>query len=345
MSRTKTALLAVALAALVAAPAAAQTKINVSYQPALYWAVPFFIATEKGWWKQAGLEPSFSTFPAGPPQIAAAASKSWDVGGTGSAPAVLGAARYNLLTIGITNDESAGNALMARGADKDKIVANPASLKGQQILVTVNTTGEYAMNACLKKWGVARTDVQIVNLAQAQIISAFSSGTGMLAGVWAPNIYTLEDRTGAAVICSGKDAGASVPGTLVARADYAKENPDAVARFLAVYERSIAWQRANRAETIQLMKKFYEVGGVTLPDKYLGVEIDTRPVFTLDEQLKLLDRSKGPSTADEWYGKLGEFLVSTGTIQQAPDTKAFITDEYMKRVAADATLKAFAEGK
>ena len=45
------------------------------------------------------------------PQIAASASKSWDVGGTGSVPAVLGAARYNLLTIGITNDESVGNAL------------------------------------------------------------------------------------------------------------------------------------------------------------------------------------------------------------------------------------------
>ena len=49
-----------------------------------------------------------STFPAGVPQIAASASKSWDVGGTGSVPAVLGAARYQLLTIGITNDESVG---------------------------------------------------------------------------------------------------------------------------------------------------------------------------------------------------------------------------------------------
>ena len=51
------------------------------------------------------------------PQIAASASKSWDVGGTGSVPAVLGAVRYNLLTIGITNDESYANALLATGED------------------------------------------------------------------------------------------------------------------------------------------------------------------------------------------------------------------------------------
>ena len=62
------------------------------------------------------LEPVFSTFPSGAPQMAAAASKSWDVGGTGSAPATLGAQRFDILTIGITNDESTGNALMARKA-------------------------------------------------------------------------------------------------------------------------------------------------------------------------------------------------------------------------------------
>ena len=72
----------------IATPAAhAQvTEIKVSYQPALYWALPFYVATEKGWWAEVGLKPVFSTFPAGVPQIAASASKSWDVGGTGSEP-------------------------------------------------------------------------------------------------------------------------------------------------------------------------------------------------------------------------------------------------------------------
>lgn len=337
---------AAAVAVLTGAGSAqAQTPINISYQPALYWALPFFVATEKGWWKEVGLQPTFSTFPAGAPQVAAAASKSWDVGGTGSAPAVLGAARFNILTIGITNDESAANVVMARGADAAKIVANPASLKGQQVLLTSNSTGEYSVLACLQKWGLSRNDMQFVNLGQAQIISAFSSNNGMLAGVWAPNNYTLEERAGAKTICTGKDAGAIVPGTLVVRADYAKEQPENVAKFLAVYERSIAWQRANAKETVALMGKFYQQGGVILPDKYLQAEIDTRPTFDLGEQLKALDRSSGKSPADEWYTKLGEYLKSTGTLADAPDTKSFITDEYMKRVAADAKLKAFAEGK
>ena len=106
------------------------TEIKISYQPALYWALPFYVAEQKGWYAELGLKPVFSTFPAGVPQIAASASKSWDVGGAGSVPATLGAVRYNLLTIGITNDESYGNALLATAKTADGFVKNPASIKG-----------------------------------------------------------------------------------------------------------------------------------------------------------------------------------------------------------------------
>lgn len=340
-------LLAATLALPAIRPATAQGlfTIKVSYQPSLYWALPYFIATEKGWWREVGLQPEFSTFAAGAPQVAALAARAWDAGGTGSAPAVLGAQRFGLLTVGITNDESAGNALVARQRDVERLRANPAALRGQQILLTTNSTGEYAAFACLEKWGLSRRDVTFVNLGQAQIISAFSSGNGALAGVWAPNIYTLQERAEGVVICSGKDAGATVPGALILRADFAREQPDRAAAYLAVYLRSVAWQKQNRAETIQLMARFYRQGGVTLPEQYLAAEIDTRPTFTLPEQLRLLDRSAGASTADGWFTKLGDYLKAVGTLQAPPEPRSFVTDEYLKRVAGDQRLAAFAEAR
>lgn len=345
--RTLLAATAAALLTAQPAPATAQATvpIKVSYQPALYWAVPFFIAAEKGWWREVGLVPEFSTFAAGAPQVAALAARAWEAGGTGSAPAVLGAQRFGMLTIGITNDESRGNALVARRADLERIRANPQVLKGQQILLTTNSTGEYAALACLQSWGLTRRDVTLVNLGQAQIISAFTAGNGLLAGVWAPNIYTLQERAQGEVICDGKQAGATVPGAIVARADWVREHPDRAAAFLAVYLRSIAWQRANRDETIAFMRRFYVQGGVTLDDRYLATEIDTRPTFTLEEQLRLFDRAGGRSTVDGWLTSLGEYLVSTGTLQQAPEPASFVTDEVLKRIAGDARLRAFAENR
>lgn len=337
-----------ALAALAAGLAIAGTQaqaseeIKVSYQPALYWALPFAIATEKNWWAELDLKPTFSTFPAGVPQIAASASKSWDVGGTGSVPAVLGAVRFNIVTIGITNDESRGNALLVRGDKAAQYTANPASMKGQTILLTANSTGDYAVQACLAKYGLKKADVTLKNMGQAEIISAMSSNNADLVGVWAPNTYTLEEKAGAKTLCDGKDGGAIVPGALIVRADYAKEKPQNVAKFLAIYLRAQKWSHAHRPEAIALMKKFYEQGGVTVSEAAMNKEFDTRPTFDLAAQLKAMHRGASGSEMDGWFAKIGEFMKSSGSIPAVPASASYISDEYLKMVDADPKLKAFA---
>ena len=337
------ALAAVALAAsAIASHAQALTEIKVSYQPALYWALPFYVASEKGWWAELGLKPAFSTFPAGVPQIAASASKSWDVGGTGSVPAVLGAARYNLLTIGLTNDESAGNALVAVSSKADAFVKNPQSIKGQTIVLTANSTGDYAVQSCLAKWGLKKTDVTIKSMGQAEIISAMSSSNADLGGLWAPNIYTMEEKAGAKVICSGKDTGTMVPGALVVREEYAKEQPQNVAKFLAVYLRAWKWMNAHRPEAIAMMKKFYDQGGVSISEASMQKEFDTRPTYDLAGQLKIMNRASGTSDVDKWLTQITEFMNSTGTLPEAPQTARYVSDQYLRMVDADPKLKEFA---
>lgn len=334
---------AVAAAPVGAAPALAADDVGVSYQPALYWALPFYIADQKGWWDEIGLNPNYSTFPSGAPQVAAAASGSWDVGGTGSAPAVLGAARFDIVTIGVTNNESAGNAMMARADDIEAIKADPTTLKGAQLLVTTNSTGEYASAACIESFGLNYPeDIEVVNLNQGEIISAFATGTGKLAGLWAPNIYTLEARAGAQLLCSGQDAGAIVPGALIARRDYAEANPEMVAKFLAVFLRGVNYIRANNDESVDMMADFYALTGVELPKKFLQREIDTRPMFNLGEQLEIMDKADGASTVEEWFGGLGGYMTSTGTLSEMLEASSFVDPTYMQLVADTPELAAFA---
>ena len=334
--------IALACSAAAMSAVAQVTEIKVSYQPALYWALPFYVASEKGWWAELGLKPTFSTFPAGVPQIAASASKSWDVGGTGSVPAVLGAARYNLLTIGLTNDESAGNALLATAAKAEAFAKNPQSIKGQTIVLTSNSTGDYAVQSCLSKWGLKKTDVTVKSMGQAEIISAMSSNNADLGGLWAPNIYTMEEKMGAKVLCSGKDTGTMIPGALVVRADYAKEQPQNVAKFLAIYLRTWKWMNAHQPEAIAMMKKFYEQGGVTISEASMKKEFDTRPTFDLAAHLKAMDRAKGASDVDQWMTHIADFMKSTGTLPETPVAARYVSDEYMRLVDADPKLKEFA---
>ena len=329
-----------------AAQAQALTPIKVSYQPSLYWALPFHVATEKGWWKEVGLAPEFSTFPAGVPQIAASAAGSWDVGGTGSVPAVLGHVRFGIKTIGISNDESVGNGLVGSAKAAAEFAKDPAAaLRGKTITLTQNSTADFAVQSCLKKYGLKKSDVVMKNMGQAEIISAMSSNNSDLSGMWAPNIYTVEEKAGAKLLCSGKDGGAIVPGALIARGDYAKQNPQNVAKFLAVYLRAWSWMGANRNEAIAMMKDFYAKGGVSISDAAMKKEFDTRPTYNLAEQLKLMNRTAAGSETDKWFTELSNFMRETGAVQEVPKAADFVTDEYMKLVNADAKLREFANSR
>lgn len=335
-------LLAVSAAFTVPAALAKPVHINVSYQPTNWWALPYYLASKKHWWADVGLSVSFSTFPAGMPQIASSAAGSWDVGATGSVPAVVGAVRYHILTIGISNDESATNVLMATKAAAAKFAKDHGYLKGQRVLVTANSTGEYAAAACLHKYGLTENDVTMVNLGQAGIISALTSGTANFGALWAPNSYTLEDKIGAKIICSGKDAHAIVPGAIVVREAFAKQHPDLVAKYLAVYLHAVSWEKAHPKQTVKYLQAADKAAGVPISKKFAKVEYQ-RPIFDLSQQLAIMARHNGkPSKVDTWFDEIAKFMKSKGTLQQVPAASSYLTDKYMKLVNSNPKLKAFA---
>ena len=124
--------------------------------------------------------------------------------------------------------------------------------------------------------------------------------------------------------------------------DFAKEKGDLVAKYLAVYLRAWAWIKAHPKEAREMMKTFYAQGGVEISDQGMDAEFGDRPVYSLDEQISNMNRSAGSSKVDTWLGRIGEFMKATGTIAEVPDSKSYIDDTYMKKIAADPTLKAMA---
>lgn len=329
----------------VAGTASAQAleELRISSQPALMSSVPFFLASERNWWKDVGLKVTVINFPAGAPQIAA--NSSWDVGLTGSVPAVLGAARFDLQTIAFSDDQSATNAILVTGPNAGALIKDPAQMKGRTLYLTGNSTVDYAARNCLKKFGLKQGDVRIQSMDQSQIIAAMSSGSAELGGLWAPNTYTVEEKAGGRVLCSAKDAGVMVPGVLVARAKWAKEHPQLVAKFLAVYIRAQRYLAANRKEALALMEKDYDAGGVRISEAAMNKEFDLRPTYDLRAQMALFDASKGLSQADVTMNRIAAFMKEVGALrpdEALPDAKAYVTDQYLKAVDSNPQLKAFA---
>ncbi len=251
---------------------------------------------------------------------------------------------FGIKTIGVTNDESAANGLVGSAKAAAEFAKDPAAaLRGKTITLTQNSTADFAVQACLKKYGLKKSDVVMKNMGQAEIISALSSNNSDLAGMWAPNTYTVEEKAGAKMLCSGKDSGAIVPGALIARGDYAKQNPENVAKFLAVYLRAWSWMSVNRPEAIRMMKDFYAKGGVSISEAAMNKEFETRPTFNLAQQLKNMERTGGSANSRWMAGSQSSRVhARTGAVQQVPDVADFVTDEYMKLVQADPKLREMA---
>ncbi|MDR3413402.1 MAG: ABC transporter substrate-binding protein [Anaerolineaceae bacterium] len=323
----------------------AGTPIKISYQPALY-GVTIEIAKDKGWFQQIGLDPSFVIFPTGAPQIAAAAAGDWDVGTLGAPPAILGAARIGLLTIGIATAEGGANVLLARGNQIAQIKANPSMLKGKSILVPTNSTAEYAAWACIKSMGLSRNDVQWVNLSPPQLVSAFGSGSGALAAIFTPYAYTLEHVAGAQKLCSAKDVGLNLYSTIVVRADYAKAYPSAVARFLATYMRAVVWEKMHPQETEKYLQAFYDRNGVELGEPYLHTELTTdRQQYGLDQQIAAFNGSGSSSPIDTAFDQFEDFMIAKGSISNKLSPDTFISAKFLQQIKADPKLAAWANFK
>lgn len=318
--------------------------IRVAQQPQR-WALPWFVASEKGWWKELGLKPEIFTFASGAPEIAAGASDSWDVGGAGNIPSVLGAARYGLTTIAIANSEEEIITLTATKEKADEYLKNPELLKGKTIPVPTNSTGHWGAMVCMsKKFGIKPDEYRLVNLSPPEINAAMSSGRYDVAQVWAPNTYLLEDSMGTRPICTGEEVGLPITSNVFVTPKFAEAHPQETAKFLAIYLRGVAWEKAHPKEAEEMLGKFFTSAGVNIPPKYLSVELKSRPSYTLSEQLeRMTPDASGKSFLSESWRQVADFMVSVGVARKVPEYEDFATDKYLKMVADDPQLKAFAE--
>lgn len=305
-------------------------------------------AKEKGWDKDEGLNLDLLYFDSGMAQMEALPAGEWVLGATGGVPMMMGALRYDAYLIGIGNDESVANGVMVRpdspilktkGANPEfpEVYGSEESVKGITILCTTVSSAHYALSTWLKVFGLKDTDVTIKNMDQAQAVAAFESGIGDAVALWAPHLYHGLDK-GWKIAGTPKTSGAGLPITLVGAKKFCDENPEMVAKFLRVFLRGVNMLRNEPLESLvpEYQRFFLEWSGMELTDELALMDLQFHPVFTLDEQLELLDGSDGMSQAAVWQSEIAKFFASLGTITPEELAKVeraeYVTDKFMKLV-------------
>lgn len=306
-------------------------------------------AKERGFDKQEGVELKILYFESGMAMLEALPAKKWVFGGIGGVPHVVGALRYGAYLIGLGNNESWTNALYVRPDSpvlKSKgeqrgypdIYGKVEDVKGKTFLVTTVSSAHYAMSLYLRAFGLKDADVVVKHMDQASVVAAFESGVGDFACLWAPYTYSAEAK-GWKEIANVDTTKAALPITFIADKEYADKNPQMVAKFLRIMFRSINKLKEEGAtpDNVKLFQKMYkDWAGMEYTFDQAKKDIETHPIWKLEEQLKLFDDSKGESEVQRWERLIAEFLHANGRLKDEELAKVkkmdWITGKFLKMV-------------
>ena len=247
------------LLALAATVAAAQTKVNIGYSPAADFT-PVFAAKDKGFFEKRGLDVTLTRIPLASNIPAAIVSDSLQIGmGTGSMLVQTAEAGLGLVALNGASRFQKSNSIVSLVARAGEKIQKPEDFKGKKVGVPGLNSMLHVM---FQKWLLDNK----VPLAQVTMIEApFPQMNDMLKGGTIDAAIAIEPfrtrilsgNTGYRVADYVTDIQDNVLAAFwMAKADWAKANPQTVSAFREAYDEALAWCVQNPEDAKQLQVKY-----------------------------------------------------------------------------------------
>jgi sulfonate transport system substrate-binding protein len=257
MNNIITRIFSLALLTILVSSLAHADEIRFATQPIPHYA-PIFVAKQKKWLEEelskVGAKPNlkWSSFAAGPPINESFAAGQQDFGFLGDTPAIIGkSAGINTRIIGLT---STGPRSLAVVVPIKSAIKSPRDLKGKKVAVVKGSYAHHLLVLVLKKGGLTTSDIEFINLSQADIATSITNGTIDAAAIWEPLITKLETQGTVRVLADGTGIkkGALV---IIATNDFITKHRDQTKAILKAYQRGADFIRSNPKAAAQLIAK------------------------------------------------------------------------------------------
>ncbi len=296
--------------------AGAAETVNVGYLHTLAVDGQFWIAMEKGYFKEEGLEMKPIVFTSGVPLMQALSGGSVDV-------AIMGAVISNFPTQGVgkiflLNDIEFDTAKLYVRPEAG--VASIKDLKGKRIATVKGTTAHVFLHNALKANGLDSTkDIELVSMDMAGAVAAFISGAVPVISTWVPFDVQIRDKVpGAKLISSAKEfyPGAAIMGGWVAGNKYHETKKEVLRKIIRAWAKANDYLMANTADALKLIHaKAYS----NIPFSDIETAWRAQRCESSKDWIKLYR----DGTAAKWIGQVTQVFVEIGSIGKWVDPKEF----------------------
>ncbi len=307
--------IATSAAVLAGATAAAAEEITVAYF--LEWPMPFQYAKETGMYEdEMGVTVNWRAFDTGTAMSAAMASGDVHLSVSQGVPpfVVATSAGQDLQILDVAVSYSDNDNCVVR-ADLEIDKDSATELAGKKVAVPLGTAAHFGFLEQMNHFGVDVATMDVVNMAPPEGAAAIAQGAVDLFCGWGGSLRrALEHGNVLLTGAEKEDLGILVFDVTSGPAGFVAENPDLVAKFLAVTAKANAmWaDPANRDTMLPVIAKD---SGMDLDAT--AATIDTFVFPPVDEQLSAKWLGGG---AQEFMKGVADVFVEAGSIDAALDT-------------------------
>ena len=317
-ARTIATLIAGVALAIAAQSASAQDKVKVGVFP-VSSSLPYFVALERGFFKEHNIEVETIRLIGGPPNVAAMITNQIDasavlvtIEGMNANIKKPGVAMY--ISVNSQNKTYQMEQFVIRKGLEAKSLAD---LKGKKIMSAPGPANVTMARAALAAAGLKEGDYTLDQLDMGQHVNAMTAGTFDAGYTLEPNASTmrkmgvattLEAGVVAKYVLGDPEANAFVGGAALTN-DFVKSRPDVAKRFTAAWEKAVRLINDNPKEARKHLVK-----NTFTPDDV----VDTVPMIRYFMAKDLTAKDK----AD--YQKFIDFSTKTGTLSEKVDVAKYL---------------------
>ena len=276
-------------------------------------SIAFFVAQQKGFFKELGLDVQTKSFSSPGDGLKPLLSNDLDavLSTADCVLTVVDKAPGQLKIVYLTDTSSGADAIVAK-----KDIPNVKALKGRKVAATLGQCNQLLLDKALEKAGLTEKDITLVNMNPDDAGAAFAAGQIDAAVTWEPWITKVSGEKKGHVIFSSKETPLLILDVLAVNTKGAAKKPAETRAFLKALNRGYEFVQAHRDEAIALAGKALEqkpeevkpmLGKVDLYSPQKNLELLAGPAAAATKQVAQFFKDH----------KVNDTLVDTSTLFDA----------------------------
>jgi NitT/TauT family transport system substrate-binding protein len=286
---------------------------------------PLYIALEKGFFQEAGLNLNHKDFSAASDLQAAFGAGRLDAIALATPAAVsLKAKSVDYRVVLVADNSLGGDGILARNS-----VTDIKDFKGKNIAVEIGEVSHFLLLQVLKDAGLSKNDVKITNATPDAAAIAYQAGRTDIAVTYSPFLQKANatQKDGRIIIDTAKMPTAIIDLYLFST-KFADINPAGVEGFNKGIFKAIGFMKTNKAEALAITGKRLQISPEEAESQLKGVGL-----IDLPTNLKMLGDAQSDIYLANHLKEVSEFLIEQKQISQPPDLTKVLAPKFLKTEA------------